>query len=185
MTQPFHKLASICLCGHVYNNIDLYKREYRDCSTAIELLFEDGERLATATSWIEGLQEGEVAIKDYSENEGMYHQLVEFGVIQPAHRYGRSGFIQFPICRLAEPAGLAGTSKEHEMQQKSIKEFISEQLGEDTDDIELGDYMTNGELDELFETGSIELDINDEVTIRVVTSCELVAKEPTPEMPDL
>jgi hypothetical protein len=53
--------------------------------------------VATASSWIPGLQPDEVAIKDYSENQGMLDTLVFAGIVNPPHRM----LDGFPICRLA------------------------------------------------------------------------------------
>ena len=77
----------------------------KDGSTAIRLIdTADGMPYSTATVWIEGLEKGEVAIKNYSENEGMYYALLEAGVIEPEHRTVLSGFATVPICRLKQSA---------------------------------------------------------------------------------
>lgn len=67
---------------------------------AIQLLCEDGSPMATATVWIEGLEPQELAIKDYSENEGMYEALLEAGIIQPHHRTVSSGFAKLKVTKL-------------------------------------------------------------------------------------
>jgi hypothetical protein len=53
-----------------------------------------------ATVNVEGLSEDEVAIKNYSENEGILDTLVTEGVIKPPHRHIKSGFVIIPICKL-------------------------------------------------------------------------------------
>ena len=63
----------------------------------------DGEPLCDVSKFVPGLAPGEYAIKSYSENEGLYMQLVELQLIEPAHRYVRQGFVEFPICRLVKP----------------------------------------------------------------------------------
>lgn len=55
---------------------------------------------ATCTVNMEGLEPDEVAIKDYSENEGMLSFLVEEGIVNPPHRSLPSGFVNIPVCRL-------------------------------------------------------------------------------------
>jgi hypothetical protein len=55
---------------------------------------EDNTPIAKATVYIENLQEGEVAIKDYSENEGILQILIENNVIEYPHRTQNG----FPIC---------------------------------------------------------------------------------------
>jgi hypothetical protein len=68
---------------------------YANGGTAI-LLLDDrtGERLLTATSWIPGLGEGEVAVKDYSENEGTLLFLVSNEIVSTPHKI----LDGFPIC---------------------------------------------------------------------------------------
>ena len=58
------------------------------------------EPWATATVQIGGLNENEVAIKNYSENEGILEALVDLGVIDPPHRRVASGFVMIDICRM-------------------------------------------------------------------------------------
>ena len=42
----------------------------------------------------------EVAIKDYSENEGILQAMVEAGIVSEPVRTVKSGFVDIPICRL-------------------------------------------------------------------------------------
>lgn len=76
-------------------------------------LFEDGEPYMTASTCIPNLEDEEIAIKDYSENEGILDILMEQGVITPPHRFQSSGYVIVPICKLqlAEdtPIYLAGS----------------------------------------------------------------------------
>lgn len=58
------------------------------------------EPWTTATVNIEGLQGDEVAIKNYSENEGLLDTLMELGVIEPPHRRVPSGFVMIDICNM-------------------------------------------------------------------------------------
>lgn len=76
---------------------------YQNDNIAIQLFCEDGP-YATATSWLPGLSKNEVAIKDYSENIGMYSLLLENDIIEPSHRNIRSGYVIFPICYLTQNA---------------------------------------------------------------------------------
>ena len=61
-----------------------------------------GEPIATCTVNIseEFIIEGEVIIKDYSENEGMLQALIDADVVEYTGKSVKSGFIQAPICRL-------------------------------------------------------------------------------------
>lgn len=57
--------------------------------------------VAVASVNLPGLAIDEIAIKDYSENEGMYKTLLDAGLILPAHRFQDSGYIEnIPICYL-------------------------------------------------------------------------------------
>ena len=62
--------------------------------------FETKEPIADICKIVPALQPGEFAIKNYSENEGVYPQLITLGIIQPAHRYHSQGYVSFPICKL-------------------------------------------------------------------------------------
>lgn len=72
----------------------------------IDLIFinSDGFTEFKATVWVAGLKAGELAIKDYSENEGMLEALIYHGYIKPPHRYIRSGYVDIPICKLTDYA---------------------------------------------------------------------------------
>lgn len=71
----------------LYDTCDVYVSEYRSGGIAIMLIEPDsGEQYAVASAWIPGLREGEIAIKDYSENEGMLEALLSHGITNPPHR---------------------------------------------------------------------------------------------------
>jgi hypothetical protein len=46
------------------------------------------------------LEEDEIAIKDYSENEGMLECLVNAGVVSQPTRHCMTDFVLVPICKL-------------------------------------------------------------------------------------
>ncbi len=75
--------------------VTVLKEQYRNGGTALQLWDEEGP-LITATSWIPGIPEGHVAIKDYAENEGCLAELLRHGVVDPPCGYLGG----FPICRL-------------------------------------------------------------------------------------
>jgi hypothetical protein len=88
------------LLGNDYQ-VNVSKAEYKNGGTAIQLTdAEDGMPFATATIWVEGLDENEVAIKNYSENTGMLTFLVTNGIVEPPHRQIDNGFINIPVCKL-------------------------------------------------------------------------------------
>ena len=46
------------------------------------------------------LKSGRVAIKDWSENEGLLDVLVEEGIVSEPLAYIPSGFVEIPVCRI-------------------------------------------------------------------------------------
>lgn len=75
--------------------------KYTNNNTAITLYEkETKEPFAVATVNIPGLKEGEVAIKDYSENEGVLKMLFMAGYISEPLRIEEYGFVKIPICKL-------------------------------------------------------------------------------------
>lgn len=61
----------------------------------------DGSPYATATANInEDLEEWEVPIKSWSENEGMLEFLVDNKFIETPHRFINQGYVRIPICKL-------------------------------------------------------------------------------------
>jgi hypothetical protein len=82
------------------------KRKYGNGGVALQLVDgEDGSPIATATVNIPGLKLGhnEVAVKDYSENEGLLGALVEAGVVKPTGRVAKTGHVEVPVCELLPP----------------------------------------------------------------------------------
>ena len=84
-------------------NCKLVFRYYGNNRTAIQLLdASDGGPVATATVNIPEcpLEEDQVIIKTYSENEGMLRALMDAGVVSSPVSYVQSGFVTCPICKL-------------------------------------------------------------------------------------
>jgi hypothetical protein len=75
---------------------------YKDGKIRIQLYdSKDGTPYATATASIkEELEPGEVAIKDWSENQGILDFLVQNKIIKEPHRFVESGHVKIPICEL-------------------------------------------------------------------------------------
>ena len=48
----------------------------------------------------EPLEDGEILVKDYSENEGLLACLVKEGVVEDTGRRIPSGFVELPVCKL-------------------------------------------------------------------------------------
>ena len=87
--------------GSEYNCV-LQKKEYRNnknvCLHLIDI--EDGCPVVIATSWIEGLEKDEVAVRNHSEAEGVLETLISNSIIEPPHRIEKSGYINLHICKL-------------------------------------------------------------------------------------
>jgi hypothetical protein len=77
--------------------------KYANGQTRIQLFdVIDGMPYATATVAVEDglLKEGEVAIKDWSENAGILDSLVNSDVVEFPHAFIQSGYVKVPICKL-------------------------------------------------------------------------------------
>ena len=77
---------------------------YGNGSPAIKLSdINDGSPVAVASVNLEGIakvKKGEIAIKDYSENEGMLKTMMDAGIVSKPLRYVPSGFVTILICKL-------------------------------------------------------------------------------------
>lgn len=81
----------------------LYFSKYTNQRTAIELIdAEDGIPFARATVNVPDipLEDGEICVKDYSENEGMLDFLIENKIVESEYRFVRDKFLVVPICKL-------------------------------------------------------------------------------------
>ena len=82
------------------------KHEYDNGRVALQLVdAEDGSPIAKATVNLPDVPLGknQVAIKDWSENEGMLDALVAAGVVKPTGQTVRSGYVEVPVCELQPP----------------------------------------------------------------------------------
>jgi hypothetical protein len=83
--------------------LSLQFAKYGNGQTAIKLIdVIDGMPFATATVCVEDnlLKENEVAIKDYSENQGILDTLINAEIVEYPHAFIQSGFVKIPICKL-------------------------------------------------------------------------------------
>jgi hypothetical protein len=77
--------------------------EYSNGRTAIELVIKKtGEPMAVASVNLpyHHLESNEVAIKNYSENQGVLDVLIAANIISQPVRFIQTGFIEAPICKL-------------------------------------------------------------------------------------
>ena len=74
--------------------------KYQNQRHALVLRTEDGEPMGILTVNLPAnpMTSSELAIKDYSENEGVLDALVATGYIDPPHRYIASGHVLIPVC---------------------------------------------------------------------------------------
>lgn len=66
----------------------------------------DGFPFMTASAALTNveLESDDVAIKNYSENEGILETLIEAGIVSQPHSYIPSGYANFPICKILKTA---------------------------------------------------------------------------------
>ena len=84
-------------------NCTVHKSTYGNDRTALVLNdTKDGERVLVATINVpdEFLFPGEVIIKDYSENHGIYQVLLDAGIISEELRRVDTGFVYGKVCKL-------------------------------------------------------------------------------------
>lgn len=76
--------------------------KYANGQVAIQLICEDGSPMGVATAAVEGVElaDGEVLIKDYSENSGMLSALIVAGIVKDTERRVKSGFVELAVCKL-------------------------------------------------------------------------------------
>ena len=85
------------LCGHPWKGV--IKLHYGRKGPILWMESLEGEPIADFSKTVYSLASDEIAIKDYSETEGCYEQLVQKKVVQPAHRIHRQGYVNFQVCR--------------------------------------------------------------------------------------
>lgn len=81
-------------------NLEAVLDTYQNGGHAIRIFESDGGPWTTATTWVDGLEPDEVAIKNYSENVGMLKMLLDAEIVAPPHRFHNSGWVTIPVCRL-------------------------------------------------------------------------------------
>ena len=85
------------------NTLLVQTRKYTNNRTAIELIDTEDHMpyiIATVNIPTSSIEEDEVIIKDYSENQGIYDVLVKAGVISESIRQINAGFANALICKL-------------------------------------------------------------------------------------
>jgi len=83
-------------------NCSLQLAQYPSGDKAIQLI-SNGEPIARATVYVEGVQLGddEACIKDYSENEGMLDALLKAGIAVNVTRMVQANYATVPVVQLS------------------------------------------------------------------------------------
>lgn len=72
---------------------------YQMGGTALQIT-DNGEDIATASVYVGPVPAGYIAIKDYSENEGILAWLIENEIVLQPKQYIPSGYVMIPICKI-------------------------------------------------------------------------------------
>jgi hypothetical protein len=86
-------------------DVHILEREYANGRIVLQLIDAyNGSLIATATVNLphELIDDDEMCIKDYTENEGMLKFLVDNNIVHPPHLQLQSGFVQIPVVRLVK-----------------------------------------------------------------------------------
>lgn len=72
---------------------------------------ETGEPMAVASVNVPevALEDDEMALKDYAENEGLFDDLVHAGIVEPTGRFVPAGYVTIPIVKIRVLEGAAVT----------------------------------------------------------------------------
>ena len=81
-----------------YENCEWSARQYGNGNLALQVVNNEGVVCTCTVNPGERVDAGRIAIKDYSENEGMVDTLLEMGIIQGKPVYSiPSGWVQIPV----------------------------------------------------------------------------------------
>ena len=81
---------------------EIIKGNYQNGRTCLRLFSPNEGPMAVATVNMPGinLEDDEVIIKDYAENEGMLDLLLQEGIVTEIVGIAESGYVKCPICKL-------------------------------------------------------------------------------------
>lgn len=90
---------------HTNTVVDLYQSEYCEPNNIALVAFNNSEGYmeeyaVVSTNPNAELEKGFVAIKNWSENEGILNVLIREGVVSTPSHFIRSGFVDIPVCEL-------------------------------------------------------------------------------------
>jgi hypothetical protein len=108
-----------------YPNCSLDVQRYPNGDLRLQLYNHDGPVGTATTQPPQRLGRGEIAVKDYGENQGMLPALMEAGLVEPPHRSMDNGYAAIPICR---PKGeLLEVIKQIEPTKPTVPEMTNNQ----------------------------------------------------------
>lgn len=120
--------ATLTFTGIPFSGV-IKRHQYQSGNKAVALILEDdspedrGEPLATLTfnpHQPVALGPNECVIKDYSENEGVFAQLIALGVVRDTGKRVPSGFVVAPIAEIVEPTLRVGSEA-----RKRTRDFLA------------------------------------------------------------
>lgn len=191
-------INGITLAGHTFPGpIRVLLTHYAtNNAPALILQLPDGEPLATATVNLPDsplIGPGVVAIKDYSENDGMMNELIRLNLIIPLNRFVHPGYsrVSFPLAKINmevfQPVDYPTTTRSDSMsneKQGSLKDALQDFMQDEH--VDYTDYINDDDVDELLETGSVEIEIeNSDTVIRLRTVYEIVTESATTDQSDV
>lgn len=191
-------INGITLAGHTFPGpLRVLLTHYAtNNAPALVLQLPDGEPLATATVNLPETSLGGpdiVAIKDYSENDGMMNELVRHNILIPLNRFVHPGYSRmgFPLAKINmevfQPVDYSTTTRSSTMsneKQGSLKDALQDFTQDEN--VDYTDYLSDDDADELFETGSVEIEIeNSDTVIRLRTVYEIVTESATTDQSDV
>ena len=98
-----HIKATINFAGMPLTGVIRRSPYAASCAAGLLMDGEDGEPYAVLSTNIGPQAANHVAIKDYSENEGVLASLVAAGIVRDTGKRVASGFVQIPICEIIAP----------------------------------------------------------------------------------
>lgn len=90
---------------HTNTIVELYQSKYSDPNNIALVAYTNDNGFKEEFGIVsvnpsEVLKNGHVAIKNWSENEGILNVLIREGVVSTPSHFIRSGFVDIPVCEL-------------------------------------------------------------------------------------
>lgn len=110
------KTFQISLNGEYPSQVYIRQRSYANGRPSLELINADDHTpnsIVTVNLPDVLLEDNEVLVKDYSENEGMLEFLTANNIVTPTERGVQSGFVWIPVCILNPESEWGYNEKEY------------------------------------------------------------------------